>query len=81
MIKALKFLTVAAVGAVSATSGAVTTDYQEPPLILADPVTEWTGSYANSRVGKISSKFTNSDGEEGQLILLLSPPHPHPTFR
>lgn len=60
MIKALKFLTFSAFGVLSATS------YQEPPQILANPVTQWTGSYENSRVGKISSKFVNENGEEGK---------------
>lgn len=65
MIRALKLLAISALGIVSAT------DYPEPPQILSNPVTEWTGSYGNSRVGKISSKFINSNGEEGFYIILL----------
>lgn len=59
MIRALKFFAISAIGAIWAT------DYPEPPQILSNPVTEWTGSYGDSRVGKISSKFINSNGEEG----------------
>jgi hypothetical protein len=75
MIKALRFFAYAAVGVISVTS----TDYQEPPQILANPVTEWTGSYEKSRVGKISSKFVNADGEEGEpasFSRLSDLPHP-----
>jgi hypothetical protein len=74
MIKALRFLAYAAVGVISVTS----TDYPEPPQILANPVTEWTGSYQNSRVGKISSKFTNANGEEGEFFLFYTPSISYP---
>lgn len=65
MIRALKFLAATALSVVSST------DYPEPPQILSNPVTEWTGSYGSSRVGKISSKFTNTNGEEGLFPFFL----------
>lgn len=60
MIKALKLALVA----FGVAANALKTDYPEPPPILDAP-TEWYGSYESSRVGKISSPFTNSDGSEG----------------
>mmetsp|Transcript_42422 Transcript_42422/g.92310 ORF Transcript_42422/g.92310 Transcript_42422/m.92310 type:complete len:460 (+) Transcript_42422:25-1404(+) len=62
MIKAFKF----AVLALGVTANALKTDYQEPPPILTSP-TEWTGSYENSRVGKISAAFTDSEGNQDSV--------------
>lgn len=62
MIRALQFFAVAALGAV----GATTTKYSEPPLIL-QPATEWTGVYGESRVGKTTGTFVNSNGEQDQV--------------
>jgi len=56
MIRAITSLCVAALGLVQ-----VAADYKTPPPIL-EPVTEWYGRYQNSRVGKITGSFTDSDG-------------------
>jgi hypothetical protein len=63
MIRAITSLCVAALGLVQ-----VAADYKTPPPIL-EPVTEWYGRYQNSRVGKITGSFTDSDGNADRYLL------------